>query len=223
MEPVYGGKRREQVLKGKILIPPIPITREHQRLPDLGTLTKPLVHQLEAGFPHNPQVSPLSLPLPREEGAARLSILIPTNFILSVIIPVPSASMGPQTLTQQSQYVIHVLSTNSNLCCYVIKGELEHRTPKSRYTRTSRKHFIKQLTKIERRQTRIRRIRERLKSGSSSGLSPCEDVPASPESHHVIGQMQNLPVDLGVFVRDYIDDPAVKVSICIISVLKNLM
>ena len=105
----------------------------------------------------------------------------------------------------------------------MIKGELEHRTPKSRYTRTSWKHFIKQLTKIERRQTRIRRIRERLKSGSSSGPPLCEDVPVSLESHHVIGRTQNLPVDLGVFVRDYIDDPAVKVSICIISDLKNLI
>ena len=78
----------------------------------------------------------------------------------------------------------------------------EHWTPKSRYTQTSRKQFIKQLTKIECWQTHIRQTRECLKSGSSSGPSPCEDVPASPESHHVISWTQNLPVGLGNFVCD---------------------
>jgi hypothetical protein len=40
-----------------------------------------------------------------------------------------------------------------------VQGELEHRTPKARYKRTSRKAAIKQLTQIEQRQERIRRIR----------------------------------------------------------------
>lgn len=103
----------------------------------------------------------------------------------------------------------------------MVKGELEHRTPKSRYTRTSRKRFIKQLTQIERRQARIRRIREHLKSNSSSKSSLREDVPSLPESHHIIGQTQNHPVDLSVFVHNHIDDPAVKVNnSCVISFLK---
>ncbi|EDQ99293.1 uncharacterized protein LACBIDRAFT_335113 [Laccaria bicolor S238N-H82] len=41
-------------------------------------------------------------------------------------------------------------------------SELELRNPKSRYKRTSRKKFIKQLTEIERRQAQLRRIRQKL-------------------------------------------------------------
>ncbi|KAG2029817.1 hypothetical protein BDR03DRAFT_1017918 [Suillus americanus] len=41
-------------------------------------------------------------------------------------------------------------------------GELKHRTPKSRYSRTDtdRRAFVHQLTQIERHQTRLRRIKE---------------------------------------------------------------
>lgn len=46
-----------------------------------------------------------------------------------------------------------------NISLFLTQGELEHRSPKSRYTCTDRKGFIKQLTVIERRQARIRRIR----------------------------------------------------------------
>ena len=44
----------------------------------------------------------------------------------------------------------------------MVQSELEHRIPKSRYKRTSRKKFIKQLTEIEWRQARLRRIRQKL-------------------------------------------------------------
>lgn len=94
------------------------------------------------------------------------------------------------------------------------KSELEHRTSKSRYLRTCRKRFVKQLTQIERRQARIRRICERLRSASNPPSSRDKDVPVLPEFHHDIGRTQNLPVDLGVFVQDHMDDPAVKVSRC---------
>ncbi len=40
--------------------------------------------------------------------------------------------------------------------------ELEHRSSKSRYLRTNRKNFEKQLGDIERRQARNRRIRQKL-------------------------------------------------------------
>ena len=46
-----------------------------------------------------------------------------------------------------------------NISLFLTQGELEHRSPKSRYACTDRKSFIKQLTVIERRQARIRRIR----------------------------------------------------------------
>ncbi|KJA19277.1 hypothetical protein HYPSUDRAFT_99107, partial [Hypholoma sublateritium FD-334 SS-4] len=64
----------------------------------------------------------------------------------------------------------------------------QHRSPKSRYLRTSRKDFEKQLGGIERRQARIQ-------------SSAC--------AYH-IGKTQNYPLDLGVLARDYRHDPAVQ-------------
>jgi hypothetical protein len=49
------------------------------------------------------------------------------------------------------------------------QGELEHRRPKAWHLRTDRKAFVKQMTQIERRQARIRRIKHKL---SSTRLRP---------------------------------------------------
>jgi len=38
------------------------------------------------------------------------------------------------------------------------KGELEHRSAKASFARTDRREYVKQITRIERRQSRIRRI-----------------------------------------------------------------
>ncbi|KAF8057993.1 hypothetical protein FPV67DRAFT_1429294 [Lyophyllum atratum] len=91
-------------------------------------------------------------------------------------------------------------------------GELEHRTPKARYRRTDRKHYIKQITQIERRQTRIRRIRAknfpvrkvRSKEDEVSLGGPC------PEVHHKIGKSENTPEHIGMFIRRNDGDPAIK-------------
>jgi hypothetical protein len=88
------------------------------------------------------------------------------------------------------------------------QGELEHRTPKARYTRTSRKDFIKQLTQIERRQARIRRIRERCQK---EGRSTSEKVASTVDSHHVIAKSQNHPESIPIFLQKNAGDPAVKV------------
>ena len=63
---------------------------------------------------------------------------------------------------------------------------------------------------IEHHQTHLRQICEHLKLNSD--LHPHENVPISFKLHHVIGQTQNLPVDLGPFVHNHINDPAVNVS-----------
>jgi hypothetical protein len=81
--------------------------------------------------------------------------------------------------------------------------------PKARFSRTSRKHFIKQLTRIERRQARLRRIRQRYKE---SGRAAREEVPISPELHHVIGRSQNYPEHIPSFLQNNANDPAVKVD-----------
>ncbi|EGO18986.1 hypothetical protein SERLADRAFT_443529 [Serpula lacrymans var. lacrymans S7.9] len=67
-------------------------------------------------------------------------------------------------------------------------GELEHRTPKASYSRTSKKVFIKQITKIERH----------------------ENIPASPETHHHIGKAQNHSIDIQGFLQKRTGDPAIK-------------
>lgn len=86
---------------------------------------------------------------------------------------------------------------------------MEHRTPKSRYLRTSRKGFLKQLTQIERRQARIRRIRKNL--GKDEEARTSQDVAISLEARYQIGKTQNQPVDLMSFIYKNAADPAVKV------------
>ena len=92
--------------------------------------------------------------------------------------------------------------------CY-LQGELEHRSPKARFSRTNHKHFIKQLTQIERRQARLRRIRARHKE---AGRPTHEEVPISLNAHHVIGKSQNYPEHIPSFLQNNASDPAVKVN-----------
>lgn len=87
------------------------------------------------------------------------------------------------------------------------QGELAHRTAKSRYKRTDKKTFVRQLAEIERREARIRRIRMRL------GRARGERVPTSLEEHHHIGKSQNQFEHIGSFLRRNSGDPAIKVRL----------
>lgn len=87
--------------------------------------------------------------------------------------------------------------------------ELEHRSPKSRYRRTSRKFFEKQLGDIERRQARIRRIRQKLNVNKDKLIN--EKGPALLDCDYHIGKTQDHPVDLLVFAQERRHDPAAKV------------
>jgi hypothetical protein len=87
-----------------------------------------------------------------------------------------------------------------------VQGELEHRTPKSRYRRTDRKLFVRQLAQIERREARLRRIRARL-----SNRTQCERVPGKMDQHHHIGVSQNQYEHIGTFLQKNARDPAIKV------------
>lgn len=73
--------------------------------------------------------------------------------------------------------------------------ELEHRSPKSRYLRMSRKNFEKQLGNIERRQARIRRIRHKLNENDNVREIREKQPDSSNTSYH-IGKTQNFAVDL---------------------------
>jgi hypothetical protein len=88
-------------------------------------------------------------------------------------------------------------------------GELEHKCPKSRYTRTDRREYRKQLARIERRIKRIRRIRARLVEAGRSIIS--EKTANTPQQHHHIAESQNDFQHLGTFLRTSAGDPAIKV------------
>ncbi|EGO26278.1 hypothetical protein SERLADRAFT_407115 [Serpula lacrymans var. lacrymans S7.9] len=87
-------------------------------------------------------------------------------------------------------------------------GELEHRNPKACYTQTSRKFFTKQIAKIERHQTQIRQIQNKLLSSHRQHDSDNASISAS--IHHFIGTSQNNPVDIDIFLRSRLGDPATK-------------
>lgn len=91
----------------------------------------------------------------------------------------------------------------------VRQGELEHRTPKARYKRTDRKNFVKQLTQIERRQTRLRRIMAKIPIESRHQRT--EKVDKVLHEHHRIGLSQQSYVHIGTFLRTHAGDPATKV------------
>ena len=88
-----------------------------------------------------------------------------------------------------------------------MQGELEHRTSKVRFTRTSRKGYIHQLASIEWRQACIRCIHLKC-----DALRLADPVPNKPEEHHVIGQSQNFLEDLACFIQANMGDPVVEVS-----------
>jgi hypothetical protein len=89
-----------------------------------------------------------------------------------------------------------------------VQGELEHRTSKSRYKRTDKKIFVRQLAQIERREARLRCIRAKLYQG---GDARAEAVTNTLREHHHIGSSRNLYEHIGTFLRKHSGDPAIKV------------
>lgn len=89
--------------------------------------------------------------------------------------------------------------------------ELEHRKPKRRFVRTSRKLFVRQLARIERREARVRRIRQRLYGKTKRTKQDDEGMPG-PEIHHHMGKTENDWLEMGSFLRDNNGDPAIKVG-----------
>lgn len=87
---------------------------------------------------------------------------------------------------------------------------MEHRNPKARYRRTSKKYFVKQITQIERRIHKLRLIRRR---NNPDSYEKGEVV--TPELHHHIGKSQNDAEHIGTFLSKNAGDPAVKVIIYI--------
>ncbi|KAG6906179.1 hypothetical protein DXG01_015412 [Tephrocybe rancida] len=106
-----------------------------------------------------------------------------------------------------------------DLIVFGCQGELEHRTPKARYRRTSKKDYIKQIAQIERRQAHLRQIRARVAPAPArAGPQACQgsedNIAQDFAEHHQIGKSENQPEHIGLFYNDNLGDPAVKV-ICI--------
>jgi hypothetical protein len=100
------------------------------------------------------------------------------------------------------------------LMCSEYQSELEHRTSKTRSTRTSGRLIPQQLSKIERRQRRIHTLREKL---DRSALKMEPDVVNDLRAQYNMGKSQNSPVHLPSFLQKNEGDPAVKVSITLCS------
>lgn len=108
-------------------------------------------------------------------------------------------------------YSTQAVSARFFLVCVLLtfrtQGELEHRTSKSRFARTSRRSYVPQMASIERRQARIHCIRMK-----RAALHLADPVLNKPDEHHVIGESQNFPEELTKFVQSNLEDPATRVS-----------
>jgi hypothetical protein len=92
-----------------------------------------------------------------------------------------------------------------------VQSELEHRRSKARYKRTNKKLFVKQLARIEHRETRLRQIRAKLANHRQEG---CNDAALGTlRKHHHIGASENDYEHIGTFLRQHAGDPAIKVQI----------
>jgi sRNA-binding protein len=92
------------------------------------------------------------------------------------------------------------------------QGELEHRRAKARYKRTSKKNYVKQLAQIERRQSRLLRIRKKT-GGIRNAATPSDSGSKDLRTHFHIGVSENEPQPIGQFLRMYAGDPAIKVTV----------
>ncbi|KAI0064190.1 hypothetical protein BV25DRAFT_1800682 [Artomyces pyxidatus] len=86
-------------------------------------------------------------------------------------------------------------------------AKLEHHTSKVRYKRTSRREFVRDMARIERRQHKIRQIRARTCSATDRTV---EDTPSASHEHYNVGVSENYPVNITLFQQENSRDPAVK-------------
>lgn len=66
------------------------------------------------------------------------------------------------------------------------------------------------MARIERRQARIRRIRDR-NPHTKDQEAMADNAATTPHSHYSIGRTENFPEHIGQFISKNSDDPAVQV------------
>lgn len=87
--------------------------------------------------------------------------------------------------------------------------------PKGRYRRTDQRAFIHQLTQIERRQARLRRIKQRRQKATPQAAH--DDSTSDPHLHHHIGQSEKIYDEIGHYLRSHAGDPAMKVFVLLLN------
>lgn len=75
------------------------------------------------------------------------------------------------------------------------------------YKRTNKKNVSRQLSRIQARQARIRRLRKQLVLDAKEGYQEDEGQ-AKP---YFIGKSENHPVNLPAYLQEKLNDPATKV------------
>lgn len=101
------------------------------------------------------------------------------------------------------------------------QGELEHRTVKAFYRRTNKQDYIKQTTRLHRRQERIQKITENVqKLGINVGakirvidrLASTPLPPTQPALRYQIAETSKHWIHVGTLIRENPNEPALRVS-----------
>ena len=131
----------------------------------------------------------------------------------------PFACLEPQILTRLKRYVSPHRPRSLQMLIWIFKGELEHRRVKRLYGRTNKNNAIKQMTKHERRETVLLRVR---RAASSQQLkthphhvtfSDQDPLPYSDAAmHHHISDSKKYGRDVFSFRKLFPNDPATKVK-----------
>lgn len=82
---------------------------------------------------------------------------------------------------------------------------------------------MRQITQIERRQHRIRRLRAHLQMPPTQNTRTYTEHAFTPDTHHHIGKSQNEYEAIGTFLSQNAGDPAIQVSFSFVTPLYTLI
>lgn len=94
------------------------------------------------------------------------------------------------------------------------QSECFHRFSKFRYRKSNKKNVIRQLSAMQTRQARLRKLRKQLDPSADEldrPLAAGDPDPRAEGGWYFIGKSQNKPVNLGHFLRTNANDPAFQV------------
>ncbi|KAJ3533663.1 hypothetical protein NMY22_g7246 [Coprinellus aureogranulatus] len=177
--------------------------------------------QLRSALEQAPVAQPVPhLPVGAKDSGVRPNRLKPASAVFGVEQPKVEKTVGRKprkwSLSTPKFHsmgdVVHYIRKMGTTDSYSTQlSERFHRFPKSRYRRTNKKNVPRQLSLIQTRQARIKRLRGQLYP-SRDEVGPFEQ-PFTSEGNgrrYFIGQSQNQPVKLPHFIRLNSNDRATK-------------